>query len=396
MTEWFLGLAFLLGIVKILNMSSLSVAPDIYIKDRSSAFVKSILAACPIFLEPYIPTLIWGKSGHIQTIVYGKMGRVQYPDLKGDRHEHIMADGATSTFDVYHSLSEHPSGGDYTMLVCPGIANCSESPYIRTLVHMAQRSGYRVAVLNHLGALRDVALTSPRIFDYGSTTEFHYMVEDMRKMYPNSSFLAVGFSMGANIITKYLGEHPDNQKHFICGMSLCQGYDVTQICPQLMSYFLPRVYVYAMTENMKKILHRHSSILFSTSAQEKYGRFDLEKIFSSTSLETLDEAYSCKRLGFKCLDDYYRSCSSGNYLNNVTIPMFILNALDDPLVPPSIHSIPRKFAESHDNCIFVVTRHGGHLGYFEGGYFTPSPITWIDRAVLEFADAMVAMEEKQQ
>ncbi|XP_046334850.1 monoacylglycerol lipase ABHD2-like [Haliotis rufescens] len=396
MTEWFLGLAFLLGIFKILNMSSLAVAPDIYIKDRSSAFVKSILAACPIFLEPYIPTLIWGKSGHIQTIVYGKMGRVQYPDLKGDRHEHIMSDGATSTFDVYHPLSEHQAGGDYSLLVCPGIANCSESPYIRTLVHMAQRGGYRVAVLNHLGALRDVELTSPRIFDYGSTQEFHHMVEDMRKIYPNSSFLAVGFSMGANIITKYLGEHPDHQKHFICGMSLCQGYDVIQVRPQIMSFFLPRLYVYAMTENIKKMLQRHRNILFSASAQEKYGSFNMEKIFSSTSLEALDEAYSCKRLGFKSLDDYYQSCSSGNYLNNVTIPMFILNALDDPLVPPCLHTIPREFAESRDNCLYVVTRHGGHLGYFEGGYFTPSPITWIDRAVLEFANAVVTMEEKQQ
>jgi len=54
-----------------------------------------------------------------------------------------------------------------TLLVCPGIANSSESVYIRTFVYHAQQNGFRVAVLNHLGALDDIILTSPRIYTYG-------------------------------------------------------------------------------------------------------------------------------------------------------------------------------------------------------------------------------------
>ncbi len=57
--------------------------------------------------------------------------------------------------------------GDFTLAVCPGIANSSRSIYIRTFVDYAQRNGFRVAVLNHLGALLDVPLTAPRIFTYG-------------------------------------------------------------------------------------------------------------------------------------------------------------------------------------------------------------------------------------
>jgi len=55
-----------------------------------------------------------------------------------------------------------------TLLVCPGIANSSESVYIRTYVQYAQDSGFRVAVLNHLGALKNIPLTAPRIFTYGT------------------------------------------------------------------------------------------------------------------------------------------------------------------------------------------------------------------------------------
>lgn len=56
---------------------------------------------------------------------------------------------------------------DITIAICPGIGNTSESVYIRTFVHWAQRHGYRACVLNHVGALSSVPVTSPRIFSYG-------------------------------------------------------------------------------------------------------------------------------------------------------------------------------------------------------------------------------------
>lgn len=53
------------------------------------------------------------------------------------------------------------------MVICPGIGNHSEKHYIRTFVDHAQKDGYRCAVLNHLGALPNIELTSPRMFTYG-------------------------------------------------------------------------------------------------------------------------------------------------------------------------------------------------------------------------------------
>lgn len=54
-----------------------------------------------------------------------------------------------------------------TVAICPGIGNSSETVYIRTFVHLAQSMGYRCAVLNHIGALPSVEVTSSRIFSYG-------------------------------------------------------------------------------------------------------------------------------------------------------------------------------------------------------------------------------------
>ena len=59
----------------------------------------------------------------------------------------------------------------FTLVICPGIANSSETSYIRTFVTYAQTHGFRVAVLNHLGALSSEKLTAPRIFTYGNTVK---------------------------------------------------------------------------------------------------------------------------------------------------------------------------------------------------------------------------------
>lgn len=68
---------------------------------------------------------------------------------------------------------------EITVAICPGIGNTSESVYIRTFVHWAQCHGYRCAVLNHVGALHSVPVTSPRIFSYGNLLNFMSVVANI-------------------------------------------------------------------------------------------------------------------------------------------------------------------------------------------------------------------------
>ena len=122
-------------------------------------------------------------------------------------------------------IDESYLSGDFTLALCPGIANSSESNYIRTLVHYAQEHGYRCAVLNHLGALKDIQLTSNHIFSYGGTDELEAMMNKLFEIYPLTKFINVGFSMGANVTTRYLAkvDHEKRSKILI-GLSVCQGY----------------------------------------------------------------------------------------------------------------------------------------------------------------------------
>ncbi|KAK3094867.1 hypothetical protein FSP39_007267, partial [Pinctada imbricata] len=290
----------------------------------------------------YQPPLLWGKSGHLQTIIYAKLGRIKSPYPKGRRKYIVMPDGATMTYDLFEPHCSHKSKGDFTFLMVPGIANSSEASYICTFVNYAQDHGYRIAVLNHLGALPSVQLTAPRIFTYGCTEEYHAMVEDVIQQYPNTKLLGVGFSMGANIVMKYVGESKEKEKKFLCVMSICQGYSASRAVSLLLDWqHMRRGYVYAMTANQKSLLRNHYKTLFSEEAVKKYN-LDVDKILQSTSLLDLDELYS-RRAGYKNVEEYYEDASCCNFLQNLELPAFFLNAEDDPLVPQPLVEIAKKY-----------------------------------------------------
>ena len=60
----------------------------------------------------------------------------------------------------------------------------------------------------------------------GSTNELDAVVRYTANNFPNTKLVGVGFSLGGNILVKYLGENPEHQRNFVCAVSVCQGYDI--------------------------------------------------------------------------------------------------------------------------------------------------------------------------
>lgn len=46
----------------------------------------------------------------------------------------------------------------------------------------------------------------------------------IKRAYPETQLIVVGFSLGGNIVCKYLGENRVNQERVLCCVSVCQGY----------------------------------------------------------------------------------------------------------------------------------------------------------------------------
>lgn len=54
----------------------------------------------------YIPTRLWGFSGHVQTVLHSIVGRVKCPWPLGERVYLSLDDGSTLTYDLYQPLKE--------------------------------------------------------------------------------------------------------------------------------------------------------------------------------------------------------------------------------------------------------------------------------------------------
>ncbi|XP_075431295.1 monoacylglycerol lipase ABHD2 [Ascaphus truei] len=383
-------------IVRCLNLKSPTGPPELVFQD--TALARFLLKSCPLLTKEYIPPLIWGKSGHIQTALYGKMGRVSAPHPCGIRKYLMMPDGATATFDLFEPLTEHCTGDNVTMVICPGIANHSEKQYIRTFVDYAQKNGYRCSVLNHLGALPNIELTSPRMFTYGCTWEFGAMVSYIKKTFLQTKLIVVGFSLGGNIVCKYLGEALANQERVICGVSVCQGYSASRAQETFLQWDqCRRLYNFLMADNMKKIILSHRQAIFGdgNKVNEILEDMDISRLYTATSLMQIDDTVMRKFHGYQSLQEYYEAESCIRYLHNIRVPLILVNAVDDPLVHDSLLSIPKTLAGNKENVMVVLPLHGGHLGFFEGAVLFPEPLTWMDKLLVQYSNAICQWERNK-
>lgn len=374
---------------KILNVADYPEKSLFYC--ANSKFLEEMLKKVPDLSEPYVPTRFWGFSGHIQTIVQSVISRFHCPLVKGYRAYLKLPDGATVSYDLYQPWDQHPhAGGDYTLALCPGIGNSSESVYIRRVVFHALKNGYRVAVLNHIGTLVTVPVTSPRIFMYGNTCDYNAMIKNIIKRHKNTRILCIGFSMGGNLVTKYLGEPRVKPANVIGGISVCQGYDANMTMKLLLEWKgFRRMYIYAMTENMKAIIRRWTSALFTEEVKTKLALTE-RQVFQAATLQELDDVYTRKLAGFESVSEFYRHMSSYHHLPNVKLPMVFINALDDPIVPPPLLEIIRKAVMTNENLLYIEQKFGGHLGFYEGGFIYSNPLTWQDRIIVKIAHALVS------
>lgn len=118
------------------------------------------------------------------------------------------------------------------------------------------------------------------------------MMEKMAQLYPNTKFINVGFSMGANITTLYLHRcSEDLRQRTLVGLSVCQGYDAETSGSLFHDWEGGRrVYNYIISENVKRLLRRNYDM--AVQPHVKSGLIDETRLFAATSVLGLDEHYS--------------------------------------------------------------------------------------------------------
>eukprot|EP00850_Spirogloea_muscicola_P003263 SM000013S26432 [mRNA] locus=s13:381294:386850:- [translate_table: standard] len=366
-------LALLLLAISLYRWLDLRLLRQLFVGDSvslvyhpDSHVAKAVLPHCSelykkIWLTP------WLCSPHFQTAFLHFA--VHAPSIDYRRELLKTPDGGTLALD----WADPPAGGkeglhagsDRTPVVVlvPGLTSDSQSGYILQTVKGLLQLGWQVLVTNHRG-LGGVSLTSDTFYNAGWTEDLRCIINHVRELKPNGAVVAVGTSLGANILVKYLGEEGSNTP-LLAAATVGNPWDLL-VCDRWMHRkHLQKFYNAALAIGLKGFANLHKDI-FSRIANWDY-------LFQSQTIREFDDRITRICGNFETVDTYYRKSSCAPYVSGVGIPLLCISALDDPICTKE--AIPWDECRANPNVILVTTQAGGHLAYLEG--ITAHTMWWM-------------------
>jgi predicted alpha/beta-fold hydrolase len=256
-----------------------------------------------------------------------------------------------------------------------GLEGSSRSHYARTLMHATYERGWRGVVVHFRGCSGEPNRTA-RAYHSGDSDEIDWILRRLRTMH-EGAMAAVGVSLGANVLLKWLGERGQAARSLLsAACAISAPVDLVAAGNALERGF-NRVYTWNFLRTLKR-----------KSAQKLRcypGLLEAEAVRRARSLRAFDDCVTAPLHGFADALDYWTRASSKPWLRHIALPTLVLNARDDPFLPA--HALPA----AGDVSAYVTLeqpRHGGH-GAFVGGRF-PGSLDWLPQRVAAFVSAALA------
>lgn len=306
----------------------------------------------------------WLKNRHAQTI-YSSLPMSRAPRVRLQRENLELPDGDITVVD-WMLDGPGPESGAPVLVVLHGLEGSSASTYARMLLQAAADRGWRAAVL-HFRDCGDYRNRLPRRYHAGETGDIRYFLESLRSGGHDGPMLATGFSLGGNVLLKYLGEN-GAATPLDAAVAVSVPLDLHDSAEALSSGF-SRLYQYHLLKRMKKAIGR--------KFDEYTAAFDWHRSMAAKTFAEFDDAVTAPLHGFSGKDEYYDRCSSRHFLPEISIPTLIINSLDDPFMTPA--ALPSA-ADLPGSVQLEISTHGGHIGYIDGGppwrpsYYLPGRI----------------------
>lgn len=205
-----------------------------------------------------------------------------------------------------------------------GLTGGSHEVYLRETLAPLVASGWAACVINGRGCALS-KITTPQLFNSRATWDVRQLIQHLRKLYPKRALYAIGFSLGANILTNYVGE--EGSSCVLKAAVACSNPWNLDICNvELQRTWLGlNVYCKTMGQNMKGLFEIHKDQILKNDG------IDIEKVRKSRYLFEFDRHIQCPTWGYPTEGAYYRDSESVDALLGVRIPFLGINAEDDPV-----------------------------------------------------------------
>ncbi|CAD8115992.1 unnamed protein product [Paramecium sonneborni] len=266
------------------------------------------------------------------------------------------------------------------ILITHGLTGGSETNYIKHAAETLAKAGYQVVCFNQRGVANCELLTSKYHF-HGCTNDLreviNYLQENKQK---GQQIFGLGFSIGGSLLLKYAGE-----EGYKCKVnrifSVANPYDLLDCSHNIMK-FRNKIYDWSITCNFKMLLKQHQN---SLADNQKTKGIQIEEALQAKNTYQFDELITRRLFDFDSPEQLYSNIGCGNYIKDVKVPVFIMHAKDDPIVPQFL--VPYDQIKQNPNIIVALTNKGAHVEWFTG--FKPQ--RWIMNPILKYFEEIQSL-----
>ncbi len=285
---------------------------------------------------------MWLANGHLQTWAGALFPRghqqttlVQIPLPDGDTLE-------------LHEL-EAPKGAPILFLL-HGLEGSVQSAYIQGMLQYAKAHQLR-AVVPHLRGSSGRINHIPQSYHAGKTLDVEIALNTIHTRYPGVACVAVGYSLGANLLLKYLGEQP-TQQYIEAAVAVCAPFDLAATAARL-NQGVGKIYEHAFVASLKQMIAYKLALKMPMPV-------DWAELANIKTMHDFDDKVTAPLHNFLNAKDYYAQSSCLQFLPHIQIPTLLINAEDDPIIPKEV--IPKR-TELNAQITLDLQQYGGHVGF---------------------------------
>lgn len=296
----------------------------------------------------------WVPGGHLQTL-WGKLVR-RTPEVATRVERWPTPDDDEIEL---HRLDPPPGAGPRVprLLILHGLEGTIRSHYVRGILVAARTYGWAADVLVFRGCGTEMNRAA-RMYHSGETTDLDDVVRRLARDNPEQPIVAVGFSLGGNVLLKWLGELGSSvPAQFLAAAAVSVPYDLERGSRHL-EHGLSRIYARSFLRSLrKKAAIKHS---------QYPNLFDMSRLALAGTLFDFDDAVTAPMHGFASAHDYYHRSSSIHFLGRIARPTLLLSAYNDPFLPREVLDDVAKLSRSNHHLTVEFQDNGGHVGFVEG------------------------------
>ncbi len=313
---------------------------------------------------PLVPTSYQAPAylfnGHVQTM-YPYLVRNVKVNYERERIE--LADGD------FLDLDWLKRGSKNLMILCHGLEGSSESQYMQGMAKAIHERGFDVLAINFRSCSGEMN-RKLKMYHHGDisdlTTVLNRVVSELRF----ERIFLCGFSLGGNVILKYLGTLGSSVPPTVLG-----GVAISVPCDLASSSVaLDRWDNYLYTRRFRRSLLKK----FKLKEERFPGTLDLSIYHQIGKWSDFDNTYTTKLTPFATAEEYYEQGSAKNFIHGIKVPTLILNAQNDPFLTQK--SYPTTLCRGHKFVHLEMPTTGGHVGFWH----TPQKLAYTESRTLDF------------